>query len=186
MKQTEDHIILEWFTQDAKQREQAFVALTQKFGNSLYFQIQRIVGDSDDAKDVLQNVFVKVYRSLESFKGDSSLHTWLYRIALNESLNFIASKNRKQATRIDQHFIQIEDESTNLPDVNIIEKVLLEAIESLPEKQAIVFQMRYFDETPFAEISSLTGTSEGALKANYHHARQKVEEYLRKTLNLDQ
>lgn len=186
MKQTEDHIILEWFSQGAKQREQAFVALTQKFGNSLYFQIQRMVGDAEDSKDVLQNVFVKVYRSLESFKGESSLHTWLFRIAHNESLNFIASVKRKQATRIDQHFIQIKDEQTSLPDVKKIESSLLEAIDSLPEKQAIVFQLRYFDEKPFAEISTLTGTSEGALKANYHHARQKVEEYLRKSLNLEE
>lgn len=185
MKQTEDHIILEWFSQGAKQREQAFVALTQKFGNTLYFQILRIVGDSDDAKDVLQNVFIKVYRGLESFHGDSSLHTWLFRIARNESLNFLAQAKRKHATRIDQHFIQLEDSSTSLPDVNKIETLLLEAIDSLPDKQAIVFQMRYFDDKPFAEISKLIGTSEGALKANYHHARQKVEEYLRKNLNLE-
>ncbi|TNE74856.1 MAG: sigma-70 family RNA polymerase sigma factor [Bacteroidetes bacterium] len=184
MKHPEDHEILDWFTQNASKRERAFTAITVKYGERLYLHIHRYLKNHEDTNDVLQNVFIKVFRNLNSFNGDSSLYTWMYRIATNESLNFIQSNKRHDHTSVDGTFIQISSDHNDLPEAELIETFLKEAIQTLPEKQAMVFELRYFDEVPFAEISKLTGTSEGGLKASYHIARQKVEDFLKHKLNL--
>lgn len=184
MEHPEDHEILDWFTQHASLKEKAFTSLTSKYGERLYFHIHRYLKNHEDTNDVLQNVLIKVYRNLDGFNQDSSLFTWMYRIATNETLNYIKANKRHQSTSIDQGFFQIQDQTNELPDVLLIENYINEAIALLPEKQAVVFQLRYFDELPFAEISALTSTSEGGLKANYHIARQKVEDFIKLKLNL--
>lgn len=184
MTHPEDQEILDWFTQHASLQEKAFTALTTKYGERLYYHIFRYVKNHEDTNDVLQNVLVKVYRNLKGFKHDSSLYTWLYRIATNESLNFIQAGKKHASASLDHSLIQVQDDTVKLPEATIIETYLQEAIETLPEKQAVVFQLRYFDELPFNEISELMGTSVGGLKANYHIARQKIEAFIKEKLNL--
>lgn len=184
MTHPEDHEIVEWFTQHASLKEKAFTALTLKYGERLYFHIYHYLKNHEDTNDVLQNVLVKAYRNLDGFNQESGLYTWLYRIATNEALNYIQANKRHTSSSIDNGMIQITDSSVGLPDAEVIEKHLNDAIRSLPEKQAIVFHLRYFDELPFAEIARITGTSEGGLKASYHIARQKVEDFIRRRLNL--
>jgi RNA polymerase sigma factor (sigma-70 family) len=140
-----------------------------------------MVVDHDDANDVLQNVFIRVWNGLENFKEESQLYTWLYRIATNESLTFLESQKKRSAVSLsevesglsnkikaDRHF-----------DANKLEWKLQLAIQQLPEKQRIVFTLRYYDEMPYEEMSKVLETSEGALKASYHHAVKKIEDYIR-------
>ena len=172
--------------QDTATRRQAFSILVGQYSEMLYWKIRRIVMFHDDADDVLQNTLMKAWKSLDSFRGDSKLTTWLCRIAINESLDFI---RHKQAL-----VIVSSDSTTDNVGVSIHEKLmadeyfdgdsaealLQEAISQLPDVQRTVFLMRYYDEMKYSEISSILNTSEGALKASYHIAVTKKKEYFEK------
>lgn len=141
-----------------------------------------MVVEHEDANDVLQNVFIRVWNGLENFREDSQFYTWLYRIAYNECLTFLENQKKRTA-------ISLSDVETGLSnkiranshfDEKKLEWKLQLAIQQLPEKQRVVFTLRYYDEMPYEEMSRITGTSEGALKASYHHAVKKIEEYIRK------
>jgi len=162
-------------------KEQAFTAIIKKYQERLYWHIRRMVVDHDDANDVLQNVFIRVWNGLENFKEESQLYTWLYRIGTNESLTFLESQKKRSAVSLsdvesglsnkikaDKHF-----------DPNRLEWKLQLAIQQLPEKQRVVFMLRYYDEMPYEEMSRVLETSEGALKASYHHAVKKIEDFIK-------
>jgi RNA polymerase sigma-70 factor (ECF subfamily) len=162
-------------------KESAFTSLIKKYQEKLYWHIRRMVVDHDDANDVLQNVFIRVWNGLENFREDSQLYTWLYRIATNESLTFLEGQKKRAA-------VSFSDVETGLSnkikadkhfDANKLEWKLQLAIQQLPEKQRAVFTLRYYDEMPYEEMSRMLDTSEGALKASYHHAVKKIEEYIK-------
>lgn len=178
MREIPDSQILSLF-HTASDKEEGFKLLMQKYQQRLYGQIRRMTLNHDDTDDVLQNVFIKVWNHLGQFREQAQLSTWLYRIAMNESLTFLNQKKRRGAEalvteagiaaqlRADIHF-----------DGDEIQLKLQAAISTLPEKQKQVFLMRYYDELPYEEMSRLLGTSEGALKASYHHAVKKIESFL--------
>ena len=141
----------------------------------LYYHIRRIVISHEDANDVLQNTFIKAWKGLKKFNRESKLSTWLYKIATNEALSFI-KKNKKHQDALKNELV--EKPSEYFIDEKSIEAKLEKAILILPEKQRIVFNLKYFDELKYSEISEITGTSEGALKASYHIAVKKIEEFL--------
>lgn len=162
-------------------REKGFTAIIQKYQERLYWHIRRLVIDHEDANDVLQNVFIKIWKNLEGFREDAQLFTWLYKIATNECLTFLEQQKRKSA-------VSLSDVETGLSnklradsqfDANKLEWKLQKAILSLPEKQRVVFNLRYYDEMPYEEMSRVLETSEGALKASYHHAVKKIEEFIK-------
>ena len=162
-------------------KERAFTAIIKKYQEKLYWHIRRLVVDHDDANDVLQNIFIKVWKGLENFREDSQLFTWLYRIATNEALSFLQQQKRRSAISLSE----VESGLSNKViadthfDANKLEWKLQVAIQQLPEKQRIVFNLRYFDELPYQEMSRILDTSEGALKASYHHAARKIEEFIK-------
>ncbi len=168
-------------------RERAFTLLVQKYQERVYYHIRRMVKDHDDTDDVMQNTFMKVWRGLENFRADAQLFTWMYRIATNETLTFLNQRNRKATVAFENN--DAEDEEGYAPanyikgdshqvDAEDIQARLQRAIESLPEKQKIVFNLRYYDEMPYEQMSEVLDTSVGALKASYHHAARKVESFL--------
>ena len=181
----EEHEILQLFKEGGSSADKAFSALVKQHGDVLYRQIRAITRNHEYTNDVLQNVFVKVYQNLSSFNGDSSLYTWLYRIARNETLNFLDKEKRRVGVDIDEPIMEIlagHNSLDGMTEENISDW-LQEAIDDLPDKQAAVFQLKYFEDLKYSEISKRLNTSEGALKANYHHARQKIEEFLKNKLN---
>lgn len=177
--QQNDKILVQEFKQP-NQKEKAFTAIVKKYQEKLYWHIRRMVVVHDDADDVLQNMFIKVWNGLENFREDSQLYTWLYRIATNESLTFLDQQKRKASTSLSD----VEDGLSNKIkaesnfDANRLEWKLQLAIQLLPEKQRLVFNLRYYDEMPYEEMSRILETSEGALKASYHHAAKKIEDYI--------
>lgn len=158
----------------------AFELLVKKYSESLYWQIRRMVNSHDDANDVLQNTFIKAWSNLSGFRAEAQLSTWIYRIALNECFNFL--KSRKSHTHIsiddDQASPLYALESDPYFDGDHSTLLFEKAIRTLPEKQRIVFTLKYFQEMKYEQISQITGTSIGALKASYHHAVKKIEEIL--------
>lgn len=177
----DDKELLRQFNQtDTKER--AFTAIIQKYQEKLYWYVRRLVVVHDDADDVLQNVFIKVWNGLDKFREDSHLYTWLYRIATNESLSFLEKLKRSGTISLDEE--GSEGLSNRLKadshfDEKKIEWKLQLAIQHLPEKQRLVFSLRYYDEMPYGEMSRILETSEGALKASYHHAAKKIEEFIK-------
>jgi RNA polymerase sigma factor (sigma-70 family) len=163
-------------------REAAFTRLVRKYQERLYWHIRRMVVVHADADDILQNVFIKMWKYLADFRQDSGLYTWLYRIATNETLTWMDMRKRSASVSIDGNESYFEDKITAQKDFdpNKIEWKLQQAIATLPEKQRVVFNLRYYDEMPYDEMSRVLDTSEGALKASYHHAVKKVEEFLKK------
>ncbi len=158
-------------------QNEAFKELINLYKEPLYFHIRRMVGNHDDADDVLQNAFVKAWRFIGDFKEEAKLYTWLYRIASNEALGFL----RAQKARPSGDF-KVENQtavSTDGPDGDIISKKLEAALQKLPDKQRQVFDLKYFSELKYSEISEITGTSIGALKASYFHAVKKIEVFLK-------
>jgi len=139
-----------------------------------------MVVEHEDANDVLQNMFIKVWKSLENFREDSQLYTWLYRIATNESLTFLQQQKKRSAISLDDEDSTIGNKikADENFDANKLEWKLQLAIQKLPEKQRAVFNLRYYDEMPYEEMSRVLETSEGALKASYHHAVKKIEDYI--------
>ena len=176
----DDASILEQFRKK-ETRNYAFDQLVKKYQKKLYWIIRRMVIDHQDANDVLQDVFIKVYKNLHNFREDSQLYTWLYRIATNETLTFLKNKRKRFFIPI----VDVEQELTeklttnSSPESDEISHKLQQSILTLPEKQRIVFNMRYFEELSYKDMSEILGTSEGALKASYHHAVKKIEKYLR-------
>ncbi len=171
----------------AGSREEAFNQIVKTYGERLYWHIRRIVVSHEDADDLLQNTFVKAWSNLDRFRAESGLYTWLYRIATNEVLTFLGKK-RITAT------LSLSDEPERVAgivktdrnfDGDKLQRLLQEAIASLPAKQRIVFCMRYWDETPYEQISKVLKTSQGALKASYHHAYKKVLDYVKKRIDID-
>ncbi len=161
-------------------KEQGFTVIIKKYQEKLYWHIRRMVVEHEDANDVLQNMFIKVWNGLENFREDSQLYTWLYRIATNESLTFIEQQKKRSS-------ISLSDGDTGLAnklkadknfDGNKAEWKLQLAMQQLPEKQRVVFNLRYYDEMPYGQMSKVLETSEGALKASYHHAVKKIEDFI--------
>ena len=179
MELNNEEILLEAL-RDPHTARQGFARLVSAYSERLYWQIRKMVLSHDDANDILQDVFLKAWSNLENFRGDAKLTTWLYRIAINVSITFL---NRKKS----QHYVSIDDDDSYL--INMLESDhyfdgdeaalrLQHAILTLPEKQRLVFQMKYFDEMKYDEMSDILGTSVGALKASYHHAVKKIEKFL--------
>ncbi|MCF6366475.1 MAG: RNA polymerase sigma factor [Bacteroidales bacterium] len=159
----------------------AFNQIVEEYKEQLYWHIRKIVLVHDDADDVLQNTFIKVWRYLENFKGNSKIYTWLFRIATNESITFI-NKNKKKAEEsfeTYEYYLSNTLESDEYFNGDEAQMLLQKAILQLPEKQRIVFNMKYFDEIKYKEMAKILETSEGSLKASYHHAVKKVEEFLK-------
>ena len=174
-----DQELLELYRNTAT-KEQGFTGIVKKYQEKLYWHIRRMVVNHDDADDVLQNMFIKVWKGLESFREDSQLYTWLYRIATNESLTFISQQKKRNSISLsdDENGLSNKLKSDTNFDGNKLEWKLQLGIQSLPEKQRLVFNLRYYDEMPYAEMSRVLDTSEGALKASYHHAAKKIEEFI--------
>ena len=178
MQQYIEEEIIKQLRDPAHQRE-AFAQVVNFYGEKLYWQIRKMVLDHDDANDLLQNTFLKAWMNIDYFRGEAKLSTWLYKIAINECITFL---NRQRA----QNNVSIDD-----TDVFLLERLkgdeyfdgdaaqmkLQEAILTLPEKQRAVFNMKYFDDMKYEDMSEIFGTSVGALKASYHHAVKKVEEF---------
>lgn len=178
----EDSVILQKF-EDENTRHEAFSLLLQKYQQKVYWHIRRMVLNHDDADDLVQDVFIKVWKNLDKFRQDSQLYTWLYRIASNECITFLNKKKAKNNVSLDELPEQLTD---NLNEENYfsgdtIQKKLQQALLTLPEKQKLVFNMKYYDDMKFQEISDILGTSVGALKASYHLAVKKIEHYLLST-----
>lgn len=165
---------------DVKTQNQAFQILIKEYQRPLYNHIRNIVLNHDDTDDVLQNTFVKVFQHLKNFKGDSKLFSWMYRIATNEALTFLKQKaNKHNLTSSELQNKTIENLKSDVYfDGNEIQIKLQKAIATLPEKQQLVFKMKYFEELKYEEISEIIGTSVGALKASYHHAVKKIEAFV--------
>lgn len=163
-----------------KTQNVAFQKLMREYQRPLYNHIRNIVLNQDDTDDVLQNTFVKVFQHLKNFKGDSKLFSWMYRIATNEAITFINQKAKRNGTTSEAMQSKIVEnlQSDVYFDGNEIQIKLQKAIVLLPEKQQLVFKMKYFEELKYEDMSEILGTSVGALKASYHHAVKKIEEYL--------
>ncbi len=178
-EQLDDKELLVQFREPAT-KERSFTLIIKKYQEKLYWHVRRMVVSHEDANDVLQNMFIKVWKALENFREDSQLYTWLYRIATNESLTFLEQQKKRASVSLsdvesglsnrlkaDKHF-----------DANKLEWKLQVAIQQLPEKQRVVFNLRYYDEMPYEKMSKVLETSEGALKASYHHAVKKIEDFI--------
>ncbi len=178
-EQTDDKELLFQFKNEAT-RESAFTSIIKKYQERLYWHIRRMVVDHENANDVLQNMFIKVWKSLDNFREDSQLYTWLYRIATNESLTFIQKQKKHTSLSLsdDESTLSNKIKADEHFDASKLEWKLQLAIQSLPDKQKTVFSLRYYDEMPYEEMSRVLETSEGALKASYHHAVKKIEDYI--------
>ncbi|WP_210489289.1 RNA polymerase sigma factor [Rufibacter aurantiacus] len=177
----EDKEILEKF-QHPDSRNLAFNQLVRKYQQKVYWHVRKMVIDHDDADDLTQEVFVKVWTNLENFRKDSQLYTWIYRIATNECLNFLSTKKKRFFLPIHDVAAELTQklESTDTLSGDEVQLKLQKALLRLPDKQRLVFNMKYFDDLKYEEISEILGTSVGALKASYHIAVKKIEEYLKK------
>jgi len=166
---------------DDRHREHAFNQIVRKYQERLYWHIRKIVISHEDADDVIQNTFIKAFQGLESFREDASLYTWLYRIATNESFSFLKKQKSDLTIPVGETREYLEKALISDPYTNgdEIQMKLQKAIIRLPEKQRIVFNMKYFDELKYEEISDILNTSVGALKASYHHAVKKIKQYLK-------
>lgn len=166
--------------QDPRRCREAFSQVVSHYSESLYWQIRKMVISHDDADDLLQNTFLKAWQSIGYFRGEARISTWLYRIAVNETLTFLSKQRQQNNIPIDgeDSFLIEQLESDEWFDGDEAQKLLQEAIVRLPEKQRLIFNMHYFDELKYEEISRILGTSVGGLKASYHHAVKKIEEYL--------
>ncbi|HEX7367434.1 MAG TPA: sigma-70 family RNA polymerase sigma factor [Pelobium sp.] len=178
----EDSLILQKF-ENEKTRHEAFTMLLEKYQQKVYWHVRRMVLNHDDADDLVQDVFIKVWKNLINFRQDAQLYTWLYRIASNECITFLNKKKAKNNVSLNELPEQLAD---NLSEENYfsgdaIQKKLQKALLTLPEKQKLVFNMKYYDDMKFTEISEVLGTSVGALKASYHLAVKKIEHYLLST-----
>jgi RNA polymerase sigma factor (sigma-70 family) len=176
---THDSELLTLF-RDPETKEKAFTELIKKYQEKLYWHVRRMVIEHEDANDVLQNVFIRVWNGLENFREDSQLYTWLYRVATNECLTFLEQRKKRSAVSLSDMESSLSNKimADKHFDANKLEWKLQLAIQQLPDKQRVVFGLRYYDEMPYEEMSRVLETSEGALKASYHHAVKKIEEFI--------
>lgn len=182
MKIKEEEIIR--LMSSEKSREKGVRLMMDAYQSRLYWHIRRIIVDHNLAQDVLQDTFIKVYQNFHQFKQDSQLYTWLYRIATNESLQQLNKLKRMQKTDEDPDYhLQNMVADNAAPDAEDIQILLQKAIHSLPEKQKLVFTMRYYDDLPYEELSKILDMSVGTLKTNYHYAKQKVEDFIKQNYN---
>ena len=164
---------------EPRTRREGFAVLVKQYSEPLYWKVRRIVLSHEDANDVLQNVFIKVWSNLQNFQGKSSLSTWLYRIAINESLDFLRKQKLADKVSADEDVsVASRLMSDEYFDGDEVQARLQEAVARLPEVQSTVFNLKYFEEMKYSEISQILNTSEGALKASYHLAVKKITEYL--------
>lgn len=163
-------------------RNFGFNLLVRKYQQKVYWLVRKMVIDHDDADDLTQETFIKVWQALPNFRGDAQLYTWIYRIATNECLNFLAKKRRRFFLPIGDVENELSDKLDENPDLtgDEIQLRLQKAILTLPDKQRLVFNLKYFDEMKYEDMAEVTGTSVGALKASYHLAVKKVEDFLAK------
>lgn len=175
----EENSTLESRLQSPETRRDAFAELINKFSEPLYWQIRRLVKSHEDTDDLLQNTFMKAWMAMDGFRGDAKLSTWLHKIALNETLTFLDKQKRHSTESIDDESHVVHHiEADEWIDGDEAAAALRHAVESLPTKQQMVFNMKYFDEMKYEEIAEITGTSVGALKASYHLAVKKIEQIL--------
>ena len=158
------------------EKEKIFSDLIKENSERLYWKVRQIVIRHEDADDVLQNAYVKAWTKIDEFRGDSNISTWLYRICINEALDFLRRKREALTSDGDMRIADTK-EADEYFDGNETQRLLKEAVEQLPEAQRVTFSLRYFDELPYSEISKILGTSEGGLKANYHFAVKKIKEF---------
>lgn len=181
---TDETVLIEQLI-NVQTREKAFRELISLYKERLYWHVRKIVISHDDTDDVLQNTFIKIYKNIGKFKQESKLFSWMYRIATNEAITFINKRNKER--NIDITELQEQIVSTLESDIYFsgeeIQEILQKAIASLPQKQQLVFNMKYFDNIKYNQISEILGTSVGALKASYFHAVKKIESYIKKQLN---
>ncbi|MCB2204341.1 sigma-70 family RNA polymerase sigma factor [bacterium] len=160
----------------------AFNQIVRTYEERVYWVIRRMIRDHDEALDLTQDVFIKAYEKLDAFRGDAQIYTWLYRIAVNLSLNHVRKSKLRHVLSLTSHEEMIEDESATTED-NLerqeMRRLIEAAIATLPDKQRAVFVLRYFEELPYEEISTILKTTAGGLKANYHHAVRKIERYVK-------
>lgn len=176
MSEQKDEQILKYFREGRQQ--EAFKLLMNTYQQRMYWQIRRILISHDDTDDVLQNTLIKIWKGLSAFKGDSKLHTWIFRIASNETFTYL-EKNKKQLSNVDIEECYLFAGSTDDHiDGEYIQQKLEQALLLIPEKQRMVFHLKYFEDMKYTEISEVLGTSVGALKANYHLAVKKIEDFL--------
>ena len=161
-------------------RNYGFNLLVRTYQQRVYWHVRKMVIDHDDADDITQEVFIKIHKSIDTFREDSLLYTWIYRIATNESLSFLQKKKRRFFLPIGDVTAELTSKLDNSPHISgdEIQLKLQKALLTLPDKQRVVFNMKYFDDLSYEEISEITNTSVGALKASYHHAVKKIEDYL--------
>lgn len=173
-----DRYILDEFSE---RKEHSFRLLYEKYHERLYFHIRRIVILHEDADDVLQNTFIKIWKNLDKFRKDSSLYTWIYRIASNEALAQLKKRKKQSGLNLDElsEYFNLSLEGDSWFDGDEAERKLQNAILKLPEKQKLVFTLKYYDMMKYEDISKVLDTSVGGLKASYHHAVKKIEEYLK-------
>ncbi len=179
----EDSEILEKFAAEST-RNEAFNLLLKKYQQKIYWHIRRLVIDHDDTDDLVQEVFIKVWKSLSNFRNDSQLYTWLYRIATNESITFLNRKKQKNNISLDETAgYELAEKLADSPyfDGDKAQMKLQKALLTLPEKQRLVFNMKYYDDLKYEEISAILGTTVGGLKASFHIAVKKIEDYLLNT-----
>lgn len=181
MRSAEDSEILRKFGLD-ESRNEAFNLLINKYQQKIYWHIRRMVIDHDDADDLVQEVFVKVWKNLANFRSDSQLYTWLYRIATNECITFLnKKKNQNNISLDDASYLADSLQDDSYFNGTRAQKKLQDALLTLPEKQRLVFNMKYFDDLKYEEISEILGTSVGALKASFHLAVKKIEHFIKST-----
>lgn len=170
--------------QDPSTQREAFGRVVNRYSEQLYWQIRRMVLSHDDANDLLQNTFVKAWMNIDYFRGEAKMSTWLYRIALNECLTFLNKQRANNPLSIDEADAEMVNrlEGDCYFDGDETQKLFMKALHTLPEKQRIVFNLKYFQEMKYEEIAEILGTSVGALKASYHHAVKKIEHFLEEHL----
>ena len=183
MKNYDEHIIIEQLRDPATQRA-AFETIVKQYSEQLYWQIRRMVLSHDDANDLLQNTFIKAWMHIDYFRGDAKIATWLYRIALNECLTFLSRQQNNTTIPLDDPQAGVVNRLESDPFFNGDETQLLlqKALQTLPEKQRIVFNLKYFQDMKYEQISEILGTTVGALKASYHYAVKKIERILKDSL----
>ena len=169
--------------QNPETRRNAFNQMVRKYQQKVYWLVRKMVVDHDDSNDITQDVLIKAWTALENFRGDSKLYTWLYRIASNEAINFLNKKRKRFFVSIYDVENELSEklEADPLVSGDAIQLKLQKALLKLPEKQRLVFNLKYYEELPYEEISEITGTSVGALKASYHWAVKKIEDFLNET-----
>ncbi len=180
MTQYSDGELIEMF-HNSDNPNYAFNLIVTKYQTKIYWHIRRLVLDHDDSSDIVQDVFIKAWQAFSNFRKDSTIYTWLYRIATNEAISFLNKKKRKALISFHdiEHALSEKLEADNYFKGDEIQKKLQKAILKLPPKQRAVFNLRYFDEMKYEDMAKILGKSEGALKANYHHAAKKIEDFLK-------